>query len=297
MKIANPIYDVFFKYLMEDIDIAKGLLSKIIGEEILALELKPQEQSTRSTKFQIIIFRLDFKALIQTKTGKPKKILIELQKGKLPEDILRFRRYLGENYQKEDVHNLAGTEQKAVLPIITIYFLGFKLHNIKTSVLKVNRRYHDLIHQKVIETKEDFIEQLTHDSYVIQIRRLPPKSQTELERILQVFNQLYMTDDRKILELPKEALKDDELLQMMVNRLSKAVMNEEVYVKAILEEEVESKIEKHIRSAQKAREAEEKAKAAAQKAREAAQKAREENEHLKLELERLKKLLDNNQGS
>jgi hypothetical protein len=29
--IANPIYDVVFKYLLEDIDIAKELLSTILG--------------------------------------------------------------------------------------------------------------------------------------------------------------------------------------------------------------------------------------------------------------------------
>ena len=39
MKIANPIYDVVFKYLMEDSKIAKLLISTIIGEKILTLDL------------------------------------------------------------------------------------------------------------------------------------------------------------------------------------------------------------------------------------------------------------------
>ena len=43
MIIANPIYDVVFKYLLEDIDIARELLSTILGEEIIGLEVKPQE--------------------------------------------------------------------------------------------------------------------------------------------------------------------------------------------------------------------------------------------------------------
>ena len=34
MLIANPIYDVVFKFLMEDAKIAKLLLSSIIGENI-----------------------------------------------------------------------------------------------------------------------------------------------------------------------------------------------------------------------------------------------------------------------
>ena len=35
MQIANPIYDVVFKYLMDDNQIAKLMLSAIIGEEII----------------------------------------------------------------------------------------------------------------------------------------------------------------------------------------------------------------------------------------------------------------------
>ena len=31
ITIANPIYDVVFKYLLEDLDIARDLLSLIIG--------------------------------------------------------------------------------------------------------------------------------------------------------------------------------------------------------------------------------------------------------------------------
>ena len=38
MHIANPIYDVVFKYLMEDNDIAKLIISTIIGEDIVALD-------------------------------------------------------------------------------------------------------------------------------------------------------------------------------------------------------------------------------------------------------------------
>jgi hypothetical protein len=39
MQIANPIYDVVFKYLLEDNKIAKKLISLIIGEEIQSLTL------------------------------------------------------------------------------------------------------------------------------------------------------------------------------------------------------------------------------------------------------------------
>ncbi len=43
MQIANPIYDTVFKYLMEDLEIAKLIISTIIGEEIEVIEFLPQE--------------------------------------------------------------------------------------------------------------------------------------------------------------------------------------------------------------------------------------------------------------
>jgi hypothetical protein len=41
--IANPIYDVVFKYLMANLDVAKGVISAVIDEEIAVLDFKSQE--------------------------------------------------------------------------------------------------------------------------------------------------------------------------------------------------------------------------------------------------------------
>ncbi len=46
MQIANPIYDVVFKYMMEDAKVAKLLISSIINEEVEKLKFRPQEFST-----------------------------------------------------------------------------------------------------------------------------------------------------------------------------------------------------------------------------------------------------------
>ncbi|TAG21669.1 MAG: hypothetical protein EAZ32_04550 [Cytophagia bacterium] len=43
MIIANPLYDVVFKYLLEDLEIARELLAIILGQEVLSIEVKPQE--------------------------------------------------------------------------------------------------------------------------------------------------------------------------------------------------------------------------------------------------------------
>lgn len=47
MLIANPIYDTVFKYLMEQTSIAKGIIGSIIGENIVQLELQPQENLSK----------------------------------------------------------------------------------------------------------------------------------------------------------------------------------------------------------------------------------------------------------
>jgi len=252
MIIANPIYDVVFKYLMEDLEIARLFLSRIIGEDIVEVKLEPQEHTSRSERFEIIIFRLDFKAIIKTKEGIHKKVLIELQKGKTAGDIMRFRKYLGDNYRKED---MVQEPDPNALPIITIYFLGFRLKNIETSILKVNREYLDLVSGETLHKKEAFIEQLTHDCFVIQIPRLKKQVRTELERLLKVFNQAYTrASDYKTLEIAEPEIEGDKVLEMMVNRLRRAATEEAVLRGIEIEEEVENVIEQHIRDKQELKE-------------------------------------------
>lgn len=246
MLIANPIYDVVFRYLMEDTEIAKGLLSKIIGQEIIELTFEPQVVSSRSKKFELIILRLDFRAIIKTADGINKKVLIELQKGKNPLDILRFRKYLAENYSKEDVVE----NKETTLPIITIYFLGFKLKNVETPVLKIDRQYYDLINNKTLETTEEFVEKLTHDSYVIQIMRLDKTDETELEKVLKVFNQTYISKDQKLLVFEESDIKGSKILQLMTKRLRLGATEEKLLKEIQIEEEIESTIEQHIREKQ-----------------------------------------------
>ena len=41
MTIANPIYDTVFKYLMEDERIARTILSALLKENIVNVEVRP----------------------------------------------------------------------------------------------------------------------------------------------------------------------------------------------------------------------------------------------------------------
>ncbi len=238
MKIANPIYDVVFKYLMEDLDIAKAMLSAILSIDIVSLEMKPLEMATKY-KGNISLVRIDFKATIRTKDGSFKVILIELQKSKKGLELVRFRRYLALHYSKlEQITNEKGKTEKLNLPITTIYFLGYRLKNIKTPVLKVIRGYYNAMTNRRINAKENFIEVLSHDLYAIQIPRLSMVAQTEMEKMLDVFSQVkYKTNDKKVLEYTGST--DNPIVERMVNRLNSALLDEDLIRNMQLEEEVD----------------------------------------------------------
>jgi hypothetical protein len=76
MQIANPIYDVVFKYMMSDNKVAKLFLSEIIDEEIIELAFEPTEMQL-SLQESITVLRMDFKATIKQSDGSQKVIIIE----------------------------------------------------------------------------------------------------------------------------------------------------------------------------------------------------------------------------
>jgi hypothetical protein len=242
MLIANPIYDSVFKYLLEDLDIAKRFLSVIIGEQIIEIELKPQEQTTPSVKHLMSVYRVDFKAVIKTETGAHKKVLIELQKGKKPIDVTRFRRYLGDNYTKTDIVNGEVTS----LPIIAIYFLGFSLM-LEPAVTKIVRIYTDIAKSVVIPEIDPFMEKLTHDAYFIQIPKLPIHTQNKLEHVLSIFNQhwIYNTDEKRLMNFM--GIIADEDMELITKRLAIASQSEEIQRQILLEDELTASVDNIIR--------------------------------------------------
>jgi flagellar biosynthesis GTPase FlhF len=280
MIIANPIYDSVFKYLMDDLEIARGLISAIIGEEVADLVLQPQETNIENLARGLTVFRLDFKAVIRTARGEKKKVLIELQKAKHLYDVMRFRGYLGKNYLLKDQVVNEGQAQYNALPILTIYFLGFRLDHVEVPVLKVDRVYRNAATGEVLHVREPFVEQLTHDSYAIQIPRLRSGVQNRLEKVLQVFSQEFVTDDLHRLNFRGDAT--DPLVQRLLDKLTRAVASEEVRLQMEVEDEIDRVFERELGSknleiAEQARLAKEERqrRKTAEKQREAAEKKRE----------------------
>jgi hypothetical protein len=242
MIIANPIYDTTFEYLMKNIKIARGVISTIIGEKIVKLDLRAQE-SVYKGKEKLMVYHLDFVAKIQTDQGKLKDVLIELQKSKYGFDIMRFRNYLGEEYKKGvEVVDDDGETRIRALPIITIYFLGFRLSRTLPGVIKVARKYVDVLGDKEIEERNNFIECLSHNSYVIQVPGLKLRMRTDLEYILSVFAQEKFRKGTRVLKEYDYEPKN-ELMRLIVRRLAKAAGDEKFMREVELEEMAEREYE------------------------------------------------------
>nr|VFJ42314.1 MAG: hypothetical protein BECKFW1821A_GA0114235_100174 [Candidatus Kentron sp. FW] len=241
MRIANPIYDVVFKYLMQNNEIAILILSTILEEEIIALDFLPQETATTvksrspaGENLSFTVYRLDFSARIRMPEGEEKHVVIEIQKAKFAADIMRFRRYLGEQYRRG--FPIPGSKVAKGLPIISIYFLGYRLDHIDVPVIKILRHYYDAATGEEIPTREKFIESLTHDSFVIQIPQLGPERRTAAEKLLAIFDQHRKLDsDNRILDVDEDAYPEE--YRKVVRWLNEAVSDPEI--KRIMETEDE----------------------------------------------------------
>ena len=314
--IANPIYDGAFKYLLDDNRIAKIFLSALIGAEILELQFRPTEQRAFCNDFSVSIFRMDFAASIRTADGRNKQVLIEIQKAKLAEDIMRFRRYLGsqytseENYVLQEDHGEFGGK-KVAMEIFTIYFLGHTLAHTEEPVVWVRRGLYGKGGDpaKAIEgVREEFIDALSHDSIVVQIPYLKKRRRTELEKVLSIFDQSQrQVGKERFLSFDMEQY--PEKYKEVARRLEKAASEKEVREQMELEDNflndlrerdrVEAmrmeKFQKQIEEERKLKEKERKLKKdAEQRAREAEQKVTQADqraeEERKLKEEALAKL-------
>jgi len=247
MKIVNPLYDYAFKYLMDNEQIAKKVLSIILNTKVLQLHSKPQETTISQTFLiepdsnvkltTLKMVRYDFKAIILTDEGEEQTALIELQKYDTPDPIVRFRQYLASNYLKEDTYiDSNGNEQVRPLPIITIYILGFNLKGFETPAFKVLNQPYDLINNRIIDVKSDFVNLLTHPSIILQAAYESKSQDTKLERFLRIFHQKMRGEKSDYVIELEEGEEFEGDLKEIVEYLHRALANEELLRQLQLED-------------------------------------------------------------
>jgi flagellar biosynthesis GTPase FlhF len=128
------------------------------------------------------LFRMDFAATKVTKEEGEKRVLIEMQKARLLNDVFRVRKYLGNEYSV------------AKLPIVAIYILGFPL-SVDSPAFGNVPKYRDFQTNEEIRVLDLFVEGLTHRAYFIQTTRIKPRLNTRLDKLLSVFEQAHFIGD------------------------------------------------------------------------------------------------------
>lgn len=240
LEIANPIYDVVFKYLLEDNKVAKLFLSAVTGLDIISLEFLPQElvtdkkkprKHTFVTALNLSIYRLDFSARVREADGSEKVIIIEIQKSKFAHEGMRFRKYLGKQYMNDDffrwITEASGRRIKAGLPILPIYILGEKLEGFEgIPVIHADRCIRDRHTRELIEERNHFIESLFHQGIIIHVPALSKRRRDELELLLSVFDQDNRQENHHIMNVKETDF--PEKFRPIIRRLQAAAHEKEV---------------------------------------------------------------------
>ncbi len=233
MLIANPIYDVVFKFMMEDLKVAKTFVSAIIGEKVTKLDFCPQEYTVKYKEGSLTVVRMDFLARVKTEDGY-KAVIIEMQKASLATDIKRFRLYLGSQYQSP--HNVYKDENKVehTRPIYCIFFLGDGLDVEGVPVITVTNTVRDRATGRELKLRNDFIESLHHRSWIVQIPDLKMHRRNDLEKLLSIFDQSNIAYNNHILNVSEEDFPKE--YRYIIRRLRQAAESKEIADQMIAED-------------------------------------------------------------
>lgn len=227
--IANPIYDIVFKYLMEDERVVKILLSALLKKSVVEVELRKHEYSNVQ-RDKISMFRIDFGAKVRNADGSLHLVLIELQKTWLETETLRFRQYLGAQYANPDNMLKEKDRNSMGIPMVAVYLLGHRVGDIEEPVLYVKHNAFDYEGNEVTQGLPDpFVDSLTHNSIIVQIPRLHGHVNNRLEEILSVFDQTRKNKDNgQVLNINESEYVDDEEMMVIIHRLLAAAADPDI---------------------------------------------------------------------
>jgi hypothetical protein len=285
--------------MMEDEKVAKSFLSAIIKEEVVELDFASQEHTLRSSKESkkqeeteetfLTVCRFDFSAKISLPDGSYKTVMIELQKAKLPSDIMRFRRYLGLHY-KDSSNTYVSENNKKACQIYCIFLLGNDISIPGSPIVRVDYKVKDDTTEEELEvTDNEFIQGLHHRSWIVQIDQLKQRRRNDVEKLLSIFDQENRTKDHHIMNVDENSF--PEIYRPIIRRLRMAYENENIQTEMEMEDDFIQDFmnqERHIAHLGKALEEKDKALEEERKALEEERKASAEKNKV---IEELKKQL------
>ena len=241
--VANPLYDAVFKYLMEDDRIAKTILAALLKKKVIDVKIRRNEYANLTRRESISMFRIDFAATVLDGDNKPHLMLIELQKTWLPTETLRFRRYLALQYNNEE-NMLKEEHEKYAIPMVAIYLLGHCVGKIEEPVIYVNHHAYNYDGKKVEEGIPDpFVESLQHDSIIVQIPLLHGRVNNRLEKVLCLFDQTNVADNKKVIKVDDKQFEGDNDMEYIVRRLQSAAADPDIRYQMNAEDEFFKELE------------------------------------------------------
>ena len=241
--VANPLYDAVFKYLMEDDRIAKTILAALLKKKVIDVKIRRNEYANLTRRESISMFRIDFAATVLDEDNKPHLMLIELQKTWLPTETLRFRRYLALQYNNEE-NMLKEEHEKYAIPMVAIYLLGHCIGKIEEPVIYVNHHAYTYDGKKVEEGIPDpFVESLQHDSIIVQIPLLHGRVNNRLEKVLCLFDQTNVADNKKVIKVDDKQFEGDNDMEYIVRRLQSAAADPDMRYQMNAEDEFFKELE------------------------------------------------------
>jgi hypothetical protein len=229
---------------MEDERVARTILSALLKKDIVKVEVRPHEYSN-SQRDTLSMFRIDFAATVREEDGNKRMILIEVQKTWLETETLRFRQYLGVQYQRKE-NIIADSKEGYAMPMVAVYILGHRVGDIDESVLYVHHEAYDYDNQRVTKgIPNPFVDSLTHDSIIVQIPLLHGQINNRLDKVLSVFDQtLHLPESEHFLNFDESRYQDDEDMQPILHRLLMAASDADTRQDMNVEDEYYSIIEK-----------------------------------------------------
>ena len=241
--VAKQLYDAVFKYLMEDDRIAKTILAALLKKKVIDVKIRRNEYANLTRRESISMFRIDFAATVLDGDNKPHLMLIELQKTWLPTETLRFRRYLALQYNNEE-NMLKEEHEKYAIPMVAIYLLGHCIGKIEEPVIYVNHHAYTYDGKKVEEGIPDpFVESLQHDSIIVQIPLLHGRVNNRLEKVLCLFEQTNVADNKKVIKVDDKQFEGDNDMEYIVRRLQSAAADPDMRYQMNAEDEFFKELE------------------------------------------------------
>lgn len=225
--IPNPIYDVVFKYLMQDKDSALIILSILIDEKIKRIEFYRTEAGK-----DISMINFDFDVVIEKEDGTEEIVMIKLQKVALETDIFSYNQFIQDNlFKNRKARTMNAGEEDFPCRLIFVFILNFKIKN-ETSDLMIKTKTINsgLFKGKQLKKKNKFLDILSYELNVIQLPYLEEIDKLDLKdneygsklyALLKLFDQqAKQTNNKYRLKLLRQIF--PEFLNTVIKRLQTA---------------------------------------------------------------------------